>query len=350
MPRKPHLFVAIAFVLCLAAVSLARAQMPERRGRPPSTPPAGAGGAMPRARRVLDIDGRAGRWAWLKESDAGIELLQGGAGREPSAAATGSGWIEVALDGEGAWILQRGAGGGALLRVLLSGGAVERVREGLRNPSGLHVHEGRVYWVETTPPAAGASPAVPPLGAMARLQVREGGGPPRTLAAWPVSASMVPATDPGGPQVIGVGADGVYVAVPRLVTTELVRVPLSGGPPRLLASEEGAQQGVLSRGVLHWTAPSEEAGSGPAMSCVRRLGRGGAPETVTDWLEGSGTLVSTDREVFFAGDAIYRVPGELGPPERHPDTAFSMGQKAFWDGRSLVRYSESDAPSVVSGR
>jgi hypothetical protein len=289
--------------------------------------------------------GKAGRWVWLQQfSKQSTLFFQEGAGAGVQIA-SGSDWVEVALDGDAAWVLQRQGGRGALLRVpLRASSRPQEVRAGLADPGGLLAQEGRLYWLERRPGSSKAPAYIPAVGPMLQLMVREASGAVRALGVWPAGTEAI--SGPGAGDLLGVQDGALWARVRRLSSTELVRFPLSGGDPERVASEAGGQTGLVAGGEVYWTAPSAEGVSAGLVS-VRRL-HGSTPESVTDWLPGAGSLLAADGALYYAADRLYRLPARLAPSV--PLREISSG-RVETDGHSLLLVrDQGPEPLSLAGR
>lgn len=321
-------------------LSLARAQGPAST---PAPPPAAAAFQSPAEQRRA-FAGVPGQWVWLQAEGEERVLYTGGPGRAAAAGPRGRGWSELALDGGAVWILQTESSRGDLLRVPSAGAAPETILSGLENPSGLHADGGRVFWFEGAPGVDPGLGWVPAAGPRLRLRCREPAGTVRALAEWP-SGSAAPEGSRAGqsPAVLGVDGERVAVSIPHAVSTEFYRIPLSGGEPERLAGESDAQYGILSGGAFYWTGVTEEADPNTSFRCVRRLS-GGEAATVTDWLPGGGALLAARGEVFYAADALYRVPAALDAPAY---LRTLPGGLVVSDGETLLLWPAGTAPSPL---
>jgi hypothetical protein len=249
--------------------------------------------------------------------------------------------VEVVLEGNAAWILQRRANKGALLRVEIGANrSVDVVKGDLHDPGGLQVQNGRVYWLERTQPVGFGPGYLPASGPTLRLTRREASGVVSALGAWPGGPDADCA--PGAEDVIGELEGAVWVRVRRLSSTEFVRFPLAGGAPELAFGEPGAQHGVIWKSQLHWTAPSAEAPSAGLVS-VRRL-ESGTPVGISDWLPGDGQLLTAEGRLYYAAGQLYRLPPRLAQAE--PLRAIPAGQVGT-DGVGLVLLTDVGGPEAL---
>ncbi len=354
------LFTAASALAIAAAVLRPGGAQPLPGPRPPQPAPPVPIPAL----RAFAADG--GSWLWLKEDGEEVELLhrtRGGsaAAGAPLGVARGKGYTDVALLGKEAWILQSdpeaAPPSSKLLRVPLQSGAQPVAVAAGRPPAGgLIAAGGALFWLEVGQSGA-ALPFLPAAAPTARLVKRGSSGEPAAVAEWPAPVAW----RPGPGDLVGVTGNAVYVRVRRLVTTEFIRVSLPAGPPERIAVENGNQLAALHRGRFHWTAASEEATPVQGLRCLRRaIGSAGgaqpgadqpgvAPgETVCDWLPGRGSLVSLPDALYYLGDfRLYRLPGELGPPERVRRAEF---EQAASDGDNVVLLAGPAAPAVLPAR
>lgn len=316
--------------------SLSRAQSPPTASGP-STPlitqqPQGdaPGSSPPGPARIVDFEGRDGKWAWLTTTGGPQIDAWNGHAAGTGKIASGQGWKEISRDGETVWLLSADS----LLRV--TGGAATPVDTGLSQPGGLRADEGKVYWIETRDAVPGGWSFVPSTGPVSRLRIREGDSPPRDLAEWPGATA-------GPGDILGFTADAAYVRVRRALSTEFLRVPLAGGAPVRLGTEGGAQEAVLHNGTLWWTAPSEEAMPTATQFCVR--GENGA--TLTDWLPGNGHLMVLNGSLQYAINAMYRIPTGSRTPKAPEYLGKVPGGVIGDDGRTAILLSGLQALTPV---
>jgi hypothetical protein len=299
--------------------------------------------------RVCSLDVQPGRWVWLKQTGESTELLTSAGGGTPQVIARGTGWTDVALDGNTAWLLQREGDGGAVLRCpLAAGSSPSVVAGGLESPSGLKAFEGGVFWVETSPLPRNGHPGVPLLGPTARFRVRDSSGQVRTVADWPVTPGPeTRSLGSAGPRILAADRGALFASVRRPTTTEFIRVPLSGGSATRLVIESGDQSGTLRDGLFYWTGPSEEAGAGTQLTCVRRFRSDGSAETICDWLDAGGTLVACRRGLLYAHDRLFRVPNDGGVAELISGT-LSLRDRVATDGSAVVGIGPHEKPLLVT--
>jgi hypothetical protein len=207
---------------------------------------------------------------------------------------------------------------------------------------GLFAAGSDLYWTEEEPPAVPGAGTVPAAAPTVALRHRKPSGEVETLGTWPGGDGLAPAEKPG--IVIGTAPDAVYVAVNRAASTELVRFPAAGAPQRI-AAETGRPQAVLQDGRLYWTCPSPEASPSSGVQALMSTD-GGSPARVTDWLPAGGALLSAGRDLFFAGDALYRLPRRPGPAEYLKALPLS---RVTSDGQRLVLVDSSPAPLSTTG-
>lgn len=317
------------------SLSLARAQAP-----PGAAAPAGGGTTAPKPPPVIQLAASGGHWAWLKHAGEEVELLRGGPGANPTVVGRGLGWTEVAQDGENIWVIHRTGDSGELLQSR-AGAAPASVLQKLSRPGGLFAAEGRVFWLESVPPADPRMAFIASGDSLSRLRVREASGADRTLGEWPGGLEGAPG------DVLGVLNGAVYVRLRRFASTEFLRVPLSGGETERIAAEEDRQEGLIANGSLYWTAPTEEANQPHGLRCVRRTQATGEPETVTDWLPGLGVLAAgTSGPCYLANGPnpdLYQLPSHL-------DTATVIRRvsgRAVLDGSQLILLDGPSAPAVA---
>lgn len=281
-----------------------------------------------------------GKWAWLKHAGDEVELFRGGPDAAPKSLGKGAGWSEICLSGDELWLLNRS---GSQAELLHSAGGAPPVStlKGLPGAGGLYAAEGRLFWLESTPPAPMSATFVPAADATDRLRVREASGQVRTLAEWPGGQ----AGQPG--DVMGVAGGQVYFRLRRAASTEFLRVPLSGGDWERVAVANGDQQGLLMDGTLYWTAPTEESNRIDTLRCVRRLTASGATETLTDWLPGSGELQPGPRAPYYLAhgfdSALYQLPEHLD----QSTLVRAAPARAALDGDRLIDLESPSAPTIV---
>lgn len=320
--RFPHWrpLGAALVVTLLLPLSVVLAQQPLAPAREPA---------------VLSFTSNGQTWAWLHGTPEETRLLRGTPGQPGQELARGKGWREVALAGTDCWILTEG---GELLRVPAAGGQPQSVLQGLRGAGSLQGSGSDLYWLEVS--ESGNRPFyVPAAGPVLRLRRRTAAGQVQNIGSWPGGAR------PGPGDLVGLSSSHAHVRVRRLAGTELVRMPLSGGPGERLAAESGLQSAVLSGGTLYWTAPSEEASPGAGHRMARRRAEGGPIEDVTEWLPGSGDLLApAGGPVLYAGPHLYRLPVRFGPSEVRRKLVW--GYSTVLDGNRLVLLSGS-GPEIV---
>jgi hypothetical protein len=290
---------------------------------------------------ILSFAAGNGRWVWLYATPDQVELRTETTRGSTSTLATGSGWTEVALAGDEAWIASPKEG--KLLRVSLRGGGAPQVGvEGLSDPGGLLVQGDALYWIEETTPKELALLFLPSAGPTARLCRRDAAG--TITRSEPVPAGP---EGPGPGDVLGMTDQGVFARIRRPTTTEFVRFPRQDGPPQRLAGVQGAQEAILKDGQLYWTGHSEEATPDSGLSALYRLGRDGKPELWTDWLPGAGHLAILGGQLYNASHYVYRVLGKLEPPEV---TGTVPGYQVVGDGEGLVQLDGDRPPLRVHPR
>jgi hypothetical protein len=238
---------------------------------------------------------REGSWYWL-EADGKSEarLVRADAsGARPLATADKIAGYAVA-DGKLVWAAKEGDQWNLAVAAPDASGK-RTLYSGEREPRGLCLANGYVFWLEPMPPAVPESGPLPPLAGMLRLlSLPLDGGVPKVIATLLESESG---------QVLGVHADQAYVAATRLGTpgaTLLYRVSLREGVVQRVAGEAGQHTALLTReGSLFWVAPSLEDSRMNASACIRRLGQDGKAETLADWLPANGRLYDTVRGVVY---------------------------------------------------
>lgn len=321
----------------LGLTALARAQAP-----PGGSPAIGAPGPskLPRA-----FSGAEGRWAWIRETGEQSELYVGGPSQPGRLRAKGANWAEVAQDGADLWLLGRSGAGAVLLRLPRDGEAppveVARIADAA---GGLLAQAGQVFWLEVSAPADPGLAFVPPLGSRLYLRCRDADGRIRTLLDRPA----VEGARPGAGDLVALSGGQVYLRLRSASGTELLSMPVQGGPSTRIAGESGTQQALLWNGRLVWTAPSEEATVESGINCLRRQSAAGTPELIAEWLPANGSLVSVAEGLrYAAGDDLYRLPERPGAPVflRKID-----GVRVVSDGHSLVRLGDGQPELVPAGR
>jgi len=293
----------------------------------------------PRLSRIYSFAGQRGRWVWLRGTGPEIALVTGGPGLSPSLRGKAPGWVEVAMEGNQAWLLQSRGGAGALLRVPQEAGAApEPAVTGLRHPSGLLAAEGRVFWIEHDGPPFPGLTYIPAAGPTGRLMCRESGGQVREIGRWPAGVLQ---PQPG--DLVGTAGGAVYVRSRRATSTDFLRVPLDGGPVRRFAGEEGWQRAVLAGSRIYWTAASEEASNYETTVCVRRM-EGDRPVTVTDWLSLTGSFFVVGGAPYYSTQGgVFRIPDRLGPARFVRPLSFPF---AASDGTTVVGLLGAEPPVV----
>jgi hypothetical protein len=295
--RLAYVLTASLFCLILALLALSafRPVHPEALARVTSEP--------------VNPMQRAGAWFWLEHPSGPNARLVRAANSRLIPLAAADALPEYDTDGkDAAWIGRKGrewqvgiasceTGAG---RVLWSG--ADEVR-------GVCLAGEEVYWLCPLPAAAPESGPLPPLAPMlAIFAVPRKGGAPARLGLLPESE---------GGRVLGAHDGALYISAFRrggAGNTVVYRVPPDDGPPRRVAGEIGSQQFLLAHdGTLYWPAPSREATSEANACCIRRLGRNGRPENLSDWLLSGGTLFETDRGVCYLDSGF---PGALWPAGR----------------------------------
>jgi hypothetical protein len=252
-------------------------------------------------------------WYWLEHSkDAGSRLVRAApsgvqtlaqADAIPRYDAAGENVVWAAREGK-RWSIYIAAADGTGKRVLWSG---------LEEPRGLRLAEGRLYWLRILPPALPESGPFPPLSA--RMEViaipREGGAPALIAQLWEAEDG----------EALGVHAGALYVAAYRTIgpgSMAIYRISLTGDmPPRRIVGESRRPHALLTRdGALYWMAPSPEA-SGPLnVFCIRRMGKDGRPETLSDWLpagapSGAAMSVHSGGRLFETRRGVVCVDGDF---------------------------------------
>lgn len=330
-PLSQRLILPVLFVSLGLAV-FARAQ----------APPGGPQGVPPPRPKLRSFTGADGRWAWLKVLDAQSDLFVGSPSGAPRLRAKGSGWTDVALDGSTLWLLGRSGTGGTLWQLSLEGDTapveVLRLRD---QPGALLAQGGQLFWLELVQAVDPGLAFVPPLGARVRLQCREANGTVRTLLDRPA----VEGADPAAGDLIALANGQLYLRLRSASGTELVSVPVRGGPATQIAGESGSQEAVLQAGTLYWTTPSGEAMPESGIRALRRLPLGGTPETVADWLPARGSLLVGDEGLRYADNGkLYRLPNRLDAPtfvRRYTDVPVAS------DGHVLVLL-DAEQPRLLS--
>ena len=360
-PPLPQRLLLTAFVaLAVLAPALLQAQPPPPpstpggpSGRTPGTGPQGGPQTPPSAPpaatllaprpRIIAFAANGTQWVWLKPSAGEVALYSGGPNARPVELARGKGWTDVALDGANMWVVQRTGRKGTLLRFGAAPGAAPTPElRNLDRPGSLIAAHGTLYWLESVPRPPSAPSFVPLAGGVLRLRTREAGGQVRTISEWPAQQDDARSPAPG--DIIALDADVAYVRVRRLASTEFLRMPLRAESPTRIAAAGGLQEALFHRGQFYWTAPTEEATTASGLRCVRRLRADSVAETLTDWLPDDGRLLSIQGQPYYAGDALYLLPQNLGvaTPVRS-----SPGHAAATDGASLILLGELDAPLAL---
>jgi hypothetical protein len=236
-----------------------------------------------------------GNWYWLEGAGTpGARLVRANASVTLTVAAGDRIGAYSLAEGKVVWTVRDGSRwtvdiGGA------DGSGKRTLWSGEREPRGLCLAAGRVFWLEQAPPAVPESGALPPLAATLKLvSVPTEGGSPGVIATL---------LETEGGQVIGVHDGQIYLSAFRPGTygvTAIYRVALTGGNPRRVVGETGRQRVLLTReGLLYWVSPSPEDNGVGKSVCIRRLGREDRPETLADWLPANGQLYETDHGVCY---------------------------------------------------
>jgi hypothetical protein len=208
---------------------------------------------------------------------------------------------------------------GALVAIPRVGGpAVTRVA-GLSRPQGLVAAGSGAYWTEALPapsPHVWHVPALAPK-VLVRSVALSGNASPRLLAVTEGSPAGFRST------LLGVAGERFYwidfVGSAGGWGWSVTRaVPLAGGTVEAIRTDQGPQTGLLARGTLYATAPSEDAGDPLRFCCVRRSSPPeAAPTTLTDWLWPGGTLCDVGGRVHYASeDGVWSVPKRLARPRQ----------------------------------
>jgi len=287
---------------------------------------------------------RGDSWYWIERlPDRKMRLVRAkrDAMGQPQALATADALPAYdAADGQVAWIAQEGRRW--MVYVSSADGENRRVLwSGPNEAHSVRLVGGRVYWTASGPAAAPNSGPFPPLAPTLQIvSVPSDGGTP---------ALVTTLLDTGRGRLLGFADGALYLAVYRPITpysTALYRVPLDGALPRRVAGESGESQALLTRdGALYWLALSRESVNMYGIACIRRLDRGGRPETLSDWLSAGGALFETDRGVFYV-DGTHNpglwpagASGDLPRPRPLPD-----GFSAVAASGAEVLLRRTDAP------
>lgn len=276
---------ALVLVLVLLLLGLLYGAL--RASAPPTPVLLATAQALPASPRLID-----GSWHWLEQpSGPKARLVRAsgeGAASAPLATADAIPDYDVA-DGKTVWVAREGRTWSVY--VSTGGDSKRALWSGANRLHSVRLLGGRVYWLADNPAAAPNSGAFPPLTASLRLLSAPADG------GTPMPVSMLP--ESGSGRILGQADNALYVSVSRIVLpghTVHYRVPLDGGVPRRLAGETALHSALLTQdGTLYWVAPSRESSKLSREVCIRRLGRDGQPETLSEWLPALGTLHETEQ-------------------------------------------------------
>jgi hypothetical protein len=331
---RAALRLALLFAGAVVPLSLTHAQLYTPVARP----------SAPSHRPMRLFSGKDGKWVWLQQLGNQSFLYLRDRSGPPAQIASGREWVEVVLDGDTVWILERRRSRSAILKLAASpGNTPSIVFDGLSDPGGLHVANGRVHWFERIQTNPEAPTWVPAAGPILRLTVGEAAGKTRVVGEWPGGTGS--SGQPGAGDIIGELEGAVWTRIRRMSSTELVRFPVDRRAPELVASIEGVQSAKLAESAVLCTAPSTEAAVNGLLS-VRRYSSSGLA-LITDWLPGGGDLVPAGGDVFYSGAHLYRLPTRLAAPE--PLRVLRAG-RVDSDGSNLVLLTETGEPSQLDWR
>jgi len=241
---------------------------------------------------------------------------------------------------------------GSLVELPRAGGTGQRLLTGLPRPKGLVADRGSAYWTEALPATTPHVWHIPALGP--KVLIRSANLSGHATAGL---LAVTEGSDAGfRGKLLGVTDERFYwidfieAASGRgWSITRALR--LAGGTAQIVRSDPGPQTGLLHRGVLYWTAPSEDAGDPFGFCCLRRASPPDAtPVTLTDWLWPTGTFCEAGGRIYYGSrDGVWTVPRRLAKPRRLEPARYTSGLVA---GRAGVVYEVAAGVkgSLITGR
>lgn len=297
--------------------------------------------------RPLQARSHDGVWYWVESEKGQSRLL-----RDMKVIAKAEVISSYAVDnGTIVWAAKEGSQW--MMRKAAQGGADTTIWTGDREPQGLSISRGNLFW--TTASSEGLTNNIPqnmPFPALSpRLKVYR---QPLGNTTGQTEPSVLATLYESAGDVVGADAENVYIRAIRQGapgSTALYALPLTGSAlPRRLAGEAGVNPALLSpEGTLYWVGPSRDS-SEVSAACLRRWTKSGEAETVMDWLPAGGDLSNTPRGVCYV-NAIGT--GSIWPVVRPGDLPKSLllpigyTVLAADEGSVLLRKSGLTAPGIA---
>jgi hypothetical protein len=220
-------------------------------------------------------------------------------------------------------------------RLSTNGGQPTDVIPNAKNPGEVYADEKHLYWTETTPAALPFVAHVPIANYMTTIhQASRAGGSPRVLAT-------VESTEPQFAGRLLRAQDGTlswleWMKRGQGTATTAVKTVTEKGDVSLLALMPGEQSCVPREDALYCTTFSEEGSPPSRYVAIKRLSlRSEEMDTLTDWLDLSGTLVADSRSVYYlVRRNVWIVPERLGASDL--GMALEEGEKVCYLRDGLV--------------
>jgi hypothetical protein len=304
--------------------------------------------------QVVSLDADPRGVYWLEGGQQGADtlcVLDGGRGPVRRVLSQ-PGLTAVASAGESFVVLQRTDLAGALLQVPRAGGAPAPLAQGLSHPVGLTVFDGQAYWTETRPRLVLFARHIP--ATQARVVLRaiplSGQGSAR-MVAWLSGGTVEFAGEPLGGRngrVYWLEATGQDCGAGW---SSVCSVAAQGGPVERVTLERGPQTARLIGDELYWTGQSEDAGNPGQVHTLRRAALAQpSPQTLTDWLPGSGRLCEAGGRVFYSClGGIWAVPERRALPRLLIDRPIAKGLVTGYGG-ALYAMAATPGATVLQRR
>jgi hypothetical protein len=232
--------------------------------------------------------------------------------------------------------------GSSVKRVKATGGDPTIVIDHATNPGEVYADANHLYWTETAPASLASVTHIPIAHDLTEIhQARHDGSLSRVLAITESTGQIF------NGRILLSRQNGLYWAEwnergQGRTTTALKKSSVPDGKVTLLSVGVGRREYLPVGEYLYCVAESVEGTPPGQFVCIRRVPlKGGEEETLTDWLDFSGTLVTDNGRVYYLHrHRVWEIPAN-GPAPANLTMRIADGELGCYlhDGR-LFSYSQ----------